>query len=325
MRGEILRQYIVRRIIQSIPILFGITLLTFMLMQLAPGNPMMTMIDPNIPLEDVARAEAALGLDRPLIVQYWAWLQQILTGNLGYTIRTGQSVAELIMARLPATLLLTSTAFLISFILGVPLGVFSASNKYSIPDYFLTVISFIGISIPGFFLGLGMIYIFSLQMGWLPTSGLMSIGMGYQGFEYFVDRLRHLIMPAIALALPNMAAVMRFTRSSMIEVLTLDFIRTAKAKGLNSRVVLFKHALRNSLIPVITLFGLSIPFLFGGAYIAEQVFNWPGMGSLGIRAITGREYPIVMGLNLFTSTLVLLGNLIADILYAFVDPRIRYS
>lgn len=320
-----MRQYVVRRILQSVPILLGITLLTFMIMQLAPGNPMMTMIDPNVSMEELARAEQSLGLDRPLIVQYWSWLGQIVQGNLGYTIRTGQSVSALIMARLPATLLLTSTAFVMSFILGVPLGVFSAWNKYSIPDYVLTVIAFIGISIPGFFLGLAMIYIFALQFGWLPTSGLMSIGMDYEGTTYLIDRIRHLIMPAVVLALPNMAAVMRFTRSSMIEVLTHDYVRTARSKGLNMPVVMFKHALRNSLIPVITLFGLSIPFLFGGAYIAEQVFNWPGMGSLGINAITGREYPVVMGLNLFTSTLVLLGNLIADILYAFVDPRIRYS
>ncbi len=320
-----MQQFVIRRIVQSIPILFGITMLTFMIMQLAPGNPMATMIDPSISMDDLERAEQSLGLDRPLIVQYWNWLKQILSGNLGYTIRTGQPVSALIGARLPATLLLTSTAFIISFILGVPLGVFSASHKYSIPDYSLTVGAFIGISIPGFFLGLGLIYIFALNLGWFPTSGLMSIGMNYEGWTYFLDRLKHLFLPAVALALPNMAAVMRFTRSSMIEVLTHDYIRTSRAKGLSGRVVLFKHALRNSLIPVITIFGLSIPFLFGGAYITEQVFNWPGMGSLGIAAITGREYPIVMGLNLFTSTLVLMGNLIADILYAFVDPRIRYS
>jgi len=320
-----LQKYIIRRIVQAIPILFGITLLTFMIMQLAPGNPMVTMIDPSISMEDLARAEQSLGLDRPLIVQYWQWLKQILSGNLGYTIRTGQPVSALIGARLPATLLLTSTALVISFILGVPLGVFSASHKYSIPDYGLTLGAFVGISIPGFFLGLGLIYIFALKLGWFPTSGLMGIGMNYEGWPYFIDRVRHLFLPALALALPNMAAVMRFTRSSMIEVLTHDYIRTSRAKGLSAKVVLFKHALRNSLIPVITIFGLSIPFLFGGAYITEQVFNWPGMGSLGIAAITGREYPIVMGLNLFTSTLVLMGNLIADILYAFVDPRIRYS
>lgn len=318
-------RYTIKRLLQSLPILFGITLLTFMIMQLAPGNPMQTMINPKISATEMQRAQSNLGFDKPMIVQYWNWLKEILQGNLGYTIKTGQPVGKLILERLPATLLLTGSAFVLSFVIGVPLGVYSATHRYKTPDYILTVISFIGISIPSFFFGLGMIFIFALKLGWFPTSGMSTIGSRLTGMALFWDQLKHLTMPALVLALPTIAVVMRFTRSSLHEVLESDFIRTAEAKGLQRRTIIFKHALRNALIPVITIFGLSIPFLFGGAYITESIFNWPGMGSLGISAITGREYPIIMALNLFTSTLVLCGNLIADILYAWADPRIRYS
>lgn len=318
-------KYIIRRILQAVPVLIGITLLTFLIMQLAPGNPMQTMIDPRISVEDLQKAEDNLGFNKPLIIQYWNWLKEILHGNLGYSIKTREPVARMIGERLPATLLLTITAFLISFVAGIPLGVYSATHKYTKADYGLTVFAFIGISVPSFFLGLGLIYLLSLKAGILPTSGLETIGRGYTGMVLFVDKLKHLIMPAVILALPNMATVMRFTRSSMIDVLNQDYIRTARAKGLKEKLVRYKHALRNALIPVVTIFGLSIPFLFGGAYITETIFNWPGMGSLGIAAITAREYPVIMGLNLFTSTLVLMGSLIADIMYAFVDPRIRYN
>jgi peptide/nickel transport system permease protein len=320
-----MRKYIIKRILQSIPILIGITLLTFCIMQLAPGNPMQTMINPRISPEELAKAEKTLGLDKPIIVQFFNWFKEILKGNLGYTVKTGQPVAGLILERLPATLLLTSTAFIMSFVAGVPLGVFSATHKYSKADYGLTVFAFVGISIPAFFFGIALIYIFAVKLGWFPTSGLATINLKGSGLTIFVDKFKHLILPSIVLALPNLATVMRFTRSSMIEVLTHDYIRTARAKGLSQKAVRYKHALRNALIPVITIFGLSIPFLFGGAYITETIFNWPGMGSLGINAITAREYPVIMGLNLFTSILVLVGNLVADILYAWADPRIRYS
>lgn len=317
-------KYILRRVLNAIPILFGITLLTFLIMQLAPGNPLQTMIDPRVSTEEIARAEENLGMDRPAILQYFSWLGEVLRGNLGYTVRTGRPVSELILARLPATLYLTLTAFLLSFAVGVPLGVFSATHKYTVGDYSLTVFAFIGISIPSFFFGLGLIFLFALRLGILPAAGMLTIGANLTGWAGFVDRVRHLILPATVLALPNLATVMRFTRSSMIDVLHNDYIRTARAKGVRERIVRYKHALRNALIPVVTVFGLSIPFLFGGAYITEQIFNWPGMGSLGIQAIYSREYPILMGLNLFTSTLVLLGNLVADVLYAAVDPKIRY-
>ncbi|MGM0837276.1 MAG: ABC transporter permease [Bacillota bacterium] len=317
--------YIVKRILHAIPILIGITILTFLIMQLAPGNPMQTMINPKISMEEMERAQANLGFDQSKIVQYFSWLKEILQGNLGYTIKTGQSVSDLILERLPATLTLTGSAFIMAFVIGVPLGVFSATHRYKLPDYVLTVFAFIGISIPSFFFGLGLIFIFALKLGWFPTSGMASIGANLTGFALFIDHLKHIILPAVVLSLPTVAVVMRFTRSSLLEVLHQDFVRTADSKGLSRKVVIVKHALRNALIPVITIFGLSIPFLFGGAYITEHIFNWPGMGSMGIQAIVGREYPVIMALNLFTSILVLMGNLLADVLYAWADPRIRYN
>ncbi|WOV88069.1 ABC transporter permease [Sporosarcina oncorhynchi] len=319
-----MKKYVIKRILQSIPILFGITIMTFFIMQLAPGNPMETMINPKISPAEMQKMRDSLGLNEPLYVQYLTWIKEILQGNLGYTVKTGQPVAHLIMERLPATLLLTGCAFVMAFVIGIPLGVYSATHRYKLQDYVLTVFSFIGISIPSFFLGLGMIFFFALKLGWLPTSGMVSIGADYKGMALIIDYLKHVIMPATVLAMPTIAVVMRFTRSSMLEVLSQDYIRTADAKGLKKSVVYLKHALRNALIPVITIFGLSIPFLFGGAYITEYIFNWPGMGSLGIQSIVAREYPVIMALNLFTSILVMSGNLIADIMYAWADPRIRY-
>ncbi|EGA89394.1 AppB [Planococcus donghaensis MPA1U2] len=319
-----MKKYIIKRLIQSIPILLGITIMTFAIMQLAPGNPMETMINPKISPEEMQKMRDSMGLNEPIHIQYFNWIKEVVQGNLGYTVKTGQPVSELILERLPATLLLTGSAFVMAFVIGIPLGVYSATHRYKAGDYLLTVFSFIGISIPSFFLGLGLIFIFALKLGWLPTSGMLTIGADYTGFALAGDYLKHVIMPATVLALPTIAVVMRFTRSSMLEVLNQDYIRTANAKGLDKNKVNLKHALRNALIPVITIFGLSIPFLFGGAYITEYIFNWPGMGSLGIQSIVAREYPVIMALNLFTSVLVMSGNLIADIMYAWADPRIRY-
>lgn len=317
-------KYVRKRLLQSIPVFFGITLLTFGIMQLAPGGPLANMISPRISSESLQRAKEALGLNRPVLVQYFAWLKELLVGNFGYSITSGEPVLGMIFERLPATLLLTGTAFMISFIIGIPLGVYSATHKYTLGDYGLTIFSFIGISVPSFFFGMGLIYFFALRLGWLPTSGFGSTTFSGSDWAAFIQRLRYMIMPVMVLSLGNLSTVMRFTRSSMVETLNQDYIRTAKAKGLSKRVVIYRHALKNSLIPVITIFGLSIPNLFGGSYITEKVFSWPGMGLLGVNAISNRDYPVLMGLTVFTALLVLLGNLLADILYSIVDPRIRY-
>ena len=243
---------------------------------------------------------------------------------VSYSTYNGQAVLTEILDRLPATLLLTVTSFVISFVVGIPLGVYSATHKYSKADYGLTVFSFIGISIPSFFFGMGLIFVFALKLKWLPTSGFGSSTFNGEGMALILHKLKYLIMPALVMSLSNLATVMRFARSSMIETLNQDYVRTARAKGLSEKVVIYKHALKNSMIPVITIFGQSIPNLFGGAYITEKVFGWPGMGLLGVDAINNRDYQMLMGLTLFTAILVLLGNLLADIMYSFVDPRIRY-
>lgn len=317
-------KYIRKRLLQVIPVVFGITLLTFFIMKLAPGGPLAGMISPRVSSESLLRAQEALGLNKPIIVQYWNWLKELVQGNFGYSTYNGQPVLDQILERLPATLLLTVTAFIFSYVVGIPLGVYSATHKYSKSDYALTVFSFIGISIPSFFFGMGMIFLFALQLGWLPTSGFGSSMFRGEGLALILHKLKYLIMPALVMSLSNIATVMRFTRSSMIETLSQDYIRTARAKGLSEKVVVYRHALKNSMIPVITIFGQSIPNLFGGAYITEKVFGWPGMGLLGVEAIANRDYQILMGLTLFTAILVLLGNLLSDIMYSLVDPRIRY-
>ena len=311
-------RYIRKRLLQAVPVVFGITILTFFIMKMAPGGPLTGMISPRTSSESLQRAREALGLNDPIIVQYWNWLKQLVQGNFGYSTYNGQAVLTEILDRLPATLLLTITSFVISFVVGIPLGVYSEA------DYGLTVFSFIGISIPSFFFGMGLIFVFALKLKWLPTSGFGSSTFNGEGMALILHKLKYLIMPALVMSLSNLATVMRFARSSMIETLNQDYVRTARAKGLSEKVVIYKHALKNSMIPVITIFGQSIPNLFGGAYITEKVFGWPGMGLLGVDAINNRDYQMLMGLTLFTAILVLLGNLLADIMYSFVDPRIRY-
>lgn len=294
-------------------------------MQLAPGSPLMMMVDPEASPEDYIRIQEELGLDRPLHVQYLRWLAQVLRGNLGYAVQSGRPVAAMILERMPATLLLTLSAVIVSYIIAVPLGVVSALRQHSSVDYVLTLFAFWGLSIPDFFFGVLLVYVFSLRLNMFPTSGYRTIGASLTGMSLVTDRLRYMVLPMMVLALRGIASNMRYTRSSMLEVLGQDFIRTARAKGLPGRTVVYRHALRNAMLPVITMFGLTVPFLLGGSFIVETIFAWPGMGRLGVNAIFAREYPILMGLNLLTSTLVLAGNLLADILYALVDPRIQYT
>ena len=294
------RHYVLKRLLQMIPILFGITLLTFLIMKIAPGSPLQTMINPKLSMEDIQAAEDALGLNDPIYVQYFKWLGQILQGNLGYSVMSGRSVTDIITERIGPTLLLTLTSYAISLLFGLIFGIYSATHS-------------------------GSVYVFSLKLGWFPTGAMRTIGVELTGWSGFVDVVRHMTLPAIVMALPQTASITRYARSSMLDVIHEDFIRTARAKGLGEKRVIFVHALRNALIPIITLFGLSLPGLLGGSYIVESIFNWPGLGTLGIKAITAREYSELMALNLITAVLVLLGNFIADMLYTVADPRICVS
>jgi peptide/nickel transport system permease protein len=321
-----MQRYIIRRLIQMIPLIFIITIFSFAIMHLAPGDPLDVMMDPvHTSPEEMAEAAERLGLNQPIYVQYLRWLGELFRGNMGYSYLSGRPVRELIMERLPATLLLTVTAIILTFTIAVPVGVVSALKRYSLLDRTVTTLSFGGISVPEFFLCLALLYVVSLKLKLLPTSGFGTLGVDLSGPALWADRAKHLIMPAVAMAVPSIAGIVRYARSSMIDVLGEDYIRTGRAKGLRERSVIFGHALKNSLIPVITLFGMQFPSLFGGAFVVEWIFDWPGMGTLAVRAASNREYSILMALNLVTAFLVLFGNLVADILYAVVDPRIRYE
>ncbi len=276
-------KYISKRLLLSIPVILGITILSFIIMKLSPGDPLANFVNPSISMQDLEQSRDALGLNDSLYVQYFKWIGQVLHGNFGYTYSGNHSISALIWERLPNTLILTFSAFVLSFVIGIPVGVIGAVKKNTRIDYNLTILSLVGVAIPSFFFGLLVIFFFSLTLGIFPSGGMVNIRAGYAGFAYYIDVLHHLILPAVVLSLGNIASVSRFTRSNMLDVLKEDYIRTAKAKGLKNKVITYKHALRNALIPVVTIFGLSIPFLFSGAYISESIFNWPGMDNWGSR------------------------------------------
>jgi peptide/nickel transport system permease protein len=318
------QQYVLRRIVVAIPVLIGVSLLSFVFVNLAPGDPVSAMIDPveraNLGPEWVALRKQQLGLDKPIVVRYAVWLEQIGRGNFGYSLVSGESVAHQIRGRIGPTVLLMGSALLLAILLGVPLGILSAVRQYSLLDYLATVFGFLSISTPSFFLGLGLMYVFAVRLRWLPTSGMRSLGKP-QSPE---DLILHMVMPVTVLALVHTPLIMRFARSAMLEVIRQDYVTTARAKGLAARAVLLRHAFRNALIPLITVVGMSLSELFSGAVITETIFQWPGMGLLIMRAVNGRDYPLIMGLILVTATVVLFSNLVADLLYAVADPRIRF-
>ncbi len=317
--------YILRRLAQSLLILLLVSFVGFAITLSAPGNALQTFIDPNVSVTDLRAAEARLGLDQPVPVQYVHWMGQVLSGNLGYSIRTGRPVGAFIASRLGPTFTLMGTAFAITLALALWLGVLTAARPYSLLDYGVTGAAFAGISIPSFFSAMVLIYLFALQLGWLPTSGLLSYGQTYRGWAMVADRLRHLVLPVLVLVLTGTAELVRHVRGAVMEALQQDYVRTAKSKGLAWRAVLNKHALRNSLLPVITLVGVALPRLLAGSVVVEVVFAWPGMGQLLVQSVFARDYPVALAINLIGAVLVLLGSLLADLLYAAVDPRVRYT
>lgn len=304
-----------------IPLLLGVSFIVFFIVKSAPGDPFAYLVGPDSDPAQIARMKAQLGLDKPLVIQYWSWLKETLSGNLGYSIRNQRPVVEMMAIRLGPTFLLAGAAFVIGFVVAIPFGVAAATRPYSLLDNTISTLAFMGISLPSFFTALLAIYIFGVVLRLTPLNGMATPDVPFSLF----DRLHHLALPALTLAVREIAVTMRFTRSSMLEVLRQDYVRTARAKGLSERIVVYKHALRNSLIPVITLLGFSLPTLFSGAIVFEILFAWPGMGQFTFNALLDRDYPILMTTNLFFATLVMLGNLVADVLYAVADPRIRYS
>lgn len=291
------------------------------MMQMAPGDPTALMMDPMIKQENLEAYKEAYGLNDNVVVQYVRWLGNIVQGNFGESlIRQGVPVSELILARLPNTLLLMLVSSIIAFIISIPLGVISATKRNSLTDYSITFVSFLGIATPNFWVGLVLIMFLSVQLGWFPTGGVATLGGDFS----ILDRLHHLILPAFVLATADMAGLTRYSRSSMLDVLRQDYIRTAKANGFKNKTVIFKHGLRNGLIPIITILGLMLPSFIGGSVIIESIFAWPGIGLLFVEAAFQRDYPVIMAVIVIAATLVVIGNLLADVLYAIFDPRIEY-
>ncbi|KAA8673370.1 ABC transporter permease [Clostridium sp. HV4-5-A1G] len=296
-------------------------MISFVIINMAPGSPLDKMVDPNLTAADIAARKAALGLNGPLYARYLAWLGNVLHGNLGYSMTSFQPVSELIGQRILPTFVLMGAALLIGFVIAIPLGVLSATKQYSKLDYISTTGSLIGISVPTFFLGLVFIYIFSLKLKLLPSGGMITLGQD----NGFVDRLRHLILPAVVLGVNEAGTLVRYVRSSMLEVLNQDYLRTARSKGLKESIVINKHAFKNAILPVITITGVEIVTLLGGSVVTEQIFQWPGIGQLTIASVMSRDYTTLMGLILFGSVVVIVANLLIDVIYSIVDPRIRYN
>ncbi len=314
-------QFLLRRLLGMVPLLLGISLLLFVIIHLAPGGPMDAFVDnPSVTPEALEQMKVAYGLDQPLPVQYLKWVQSMLRGVWGYSIRSGRPVTQEIGERLPATLLLGGSALALSMALALPIGVITAALRRSAWDHALTLLSFAGISIPVFWLALMMQLLFAISWGWLPVAGYETIGAGG-----LADRLAHLAMPAVVLALATVAAWSRYVRASMVDALGQDYIRTAYAKGHSTTGVLIKHALRNALLPVVTVVSMEMASIISGAVITETVFAWPGIGRLFVESMDGRDYPVLMALMMMGSAALVLSNLAADIVYALIDPRIRYD
>lgn len=317
--------YFLRRLIITIPILIGVTMINFAIMNLAPGDPVTAMLDPEqmalLGPEWVERQKVELGLDKPAPVRYVLWLREAARGNLGYSLVDRRQVAEKLAERIGPTLRLMVTALLIALTVAIPVGIISAVYQYSVTDYIANLAGLAMISVPGFFIGMASIYLFALKLKWVPTAGMMTIG-GEGGLG---DALHHLVLPALVLGLAEAGPLIRYTRSSMLEVIHEPYVSMARAKGLPNRVVLVRHALRNALIPLITIVALQFPMLVGGAVIIEAMFAWPGMGSLAITSIFARDYTVIMAINLVSALAIVLSSLIADFLYAVVDPRVRYG
>ena len=314
--------YILRRVLIMIPLLFAISVVTFTFINLAPGDPVTAMINPDQQLQagDLEKMREHYGLNEPVPVRYLIWLREALTGNLGYSYMTKEPVLDRILARVPPTLELMGAALLISTLLGTMLGILAALKAYSFWDYLLSIFSLVGLSIPGFFFALIVLYLFAARLPIMPPFGMSSRSGDTPAL---LDNLHHLILPATVLSLELTASLTRYSRSAMLEVMRADYMTTARAKGVSEFRVISRHAFRNALLPLISIVSLRFPLLLGGAIVIESMFQWPGMGLLSLAAIKQRDYPVLMGLTFVTASLVLIGNLIADILYGLADPRIR--
>ncbi len=314
-------RYVIRRLIQMVPLLLGISILIFLLIQAAPGGPeavfleRSTFVDPAA-IESFRRR---LGLDQPLHIQYLRWISAVLTGDFGVSYSSGRPVLEMVLERVPATLELMGLSFVLAAVIALPLGIYSAYRPYSITDLSATALSFLGMAMPVFWFGLLLQLVFAVQLGWLPTSGRVTVGDAS-----LRDRILHLIMPALVLSIRQIAGWSRYMRASLLDVIGADFIRTARAKGLGERAVVLGHAVKNAMIPVVSIMALDLAGLFSGAVITETIFAWPGIGRLFVQAMFSRDYPVLMCVLMIGSLMIVVCNLLADVIYGWLDPRIAY-
>ena len=323
-------RYVLKRLLLAIPLLLGIATITFFIAHLAPGDPMDMYLakraDKQIDPEAIALIRQKYGLDQPIHVQYVKWLGNLATGDLGESFRYRRPVASLIWERAPYTLQLAGLALLFDALLGIALGIFSAVKQYSLVDKSVTIGALVIYSIPGFWLALMLVLVFSVNLGWFPTSQTRSLDYDLLSWSGKVlDRLWHLVLPVFVLGVASAAGTARYMRNRLLEVLSEDYVLAARARGLKERTVILKHALRNAMIPILTIYGLALPFLLGGAVLIEKVFAWPGMGLLALEAVSGRDYPVILATGMTAAVLVILGNLLADVTYTLVDPRVSYE
>ena len=311
--------YLLKRLAAVIPVLFIVSIFTFLLIHLIPGDPIAAMLGPSATKAEYQALKKELGLDKPLLVQYLNWLNRIAHGDMGKSISNERPVLEIILSRFPVTFVIAILASIISILIAIPLGVVAALKRNTHLDFIAMFVAFLGISVPSFWLGLMLIYLFAVNLGWLPAIGYVPLS------ENFFQGVRFLILPAASMGLILAAVVTRMVRSSMLEVLSQEYIVTARSKGLRQTTILITHALKNALIPVITVIGFNFGYLLGSTVVIEQVFTLPGIGSMVITAVLGRDYPVLQGAILFITFFYLMINLIVDILYGFLDPRIRYS
>jgi peptide/nickel transport system permease protein len=320
-------EYIAKRLILMIPLLLGITIICFVVIHLAPGSPtdLQTDLNPQVSAEAKERLKAMYDLDKPLHVQYWLWLKKLALFDLGTSFSSDhRPVVDKVMERIPITIVINVLSLFMIIVIAIPIGVLSAVHRDSLFDKATTIFVFIGFAVPTFWLALLLMILFGVKLNWLPISGLRSIGYGEVSFfAALFDMAKHLLLPVLLSAFGGLAGLSRYMRSNMLEVIKQDYITTARAKGLSERTVIYKHALRNALLPVITILGLSVPGLIGGSVIFETIFAIPGMGQLFYMSVMSRDYPVIMGVLFIGAILTLLGNLIADISYAVADPRIR--
>lgn len=309
-----------RRLLQAVPLLLGITLVSFLIINAVPGGPLSAYENnPGITPQDIERLQHTLGLDQPIWVRYVQWLQRFLVGDWGYSYATHRPVLEMVTERLGNTVVLMGTVYVVTLVLAIPIGLFTAVRQYSVADYAVTAFAFAGLSMPTFWLGLLLIIVFGLTLGIFPLGGMATPGASFD----LGDRVHHLVLPVATLSLVGLAHYTRYLRASTLEVLTQDYIRTAHAKGLTERLVLLRHAFRNSALPLVTVAALDLPELFAGALVTEQIFGWPGMGRLFWDSATRSDYPVLMGILTVSATLIIAANLIADVIHGWLDPRVR--